>query len=188
MWMRSWEINPILLPDLTLFLVEGMAAEWDNTSRSSTPTFVDSLWPDPSKSHQIHPTYMGGVQPKVPVKPSTSWPQLRSQSRPKEGPDPVKYPHRWIAVQMSRIGTHHLHWWKEIRIRASRRTFRGIVKEGHRNYEFQHSVLWQVAAFRLPATQQEASGWWDALHWLSRPHPQVFIPITDASRPRTSRS
>ena len=42
-------------------------------------------------------------------------------------------------------------------------------------------MQWQAAAFKLPATQQEASGWWDAPPWLSRLCPQDFMPITDTS-------
>ena len=63
----------------------------------------------------------------------------------------------------------------------------GIVEEGHSDYQVQHFMLWQVAAFRLPAAQQEASRWWDALPWLSGLHPQDFMPISDASSPTDFR-
>ena len=36
------------------------------------------------------------------------------------------------------------------------------VKEGYNDFKTQHYAQWQVAAFRLPATQQEAPGWLDA--------------------------
>ena len=59
-----------------------------------------------------------------------------------------------------------------------------MVKEGHSDYQVQNFVLWQAAAFRLPAIQQEASRWWDAPPWLSRLHPQNCMPIPDASGPK----
>ena len=135
---------------LTLFLVEGMAEEWHDAPSSSTPVPVDSPWPAPSKDPQDCFTYMGGAKPKVPAKPSAG----QYQSRPKEGPDPVNYPHRWITVEMTRLGTHHIHWWKEMG--TSGRAFMGphAVKEGYNDYEAQHYVQWQAAAFRLSDTQQ----------------------------------
>ena len=58
------------------------------------------------------------------------------------------------------------------------------MKESYNDFETQHYVQWQVAAFRLPAAQQEASGWWDAPSWLSRLYPKDFLPITNASSPK----
>ena len=82
---------------------------------------------------------------------------------------------------MSRLDTHHPHWWKEIR--ASRRAFRGtsIVNEGYSNYQVQHVVLWQVGTFRLSTTQQEASRWWDVPPWFSGLHHYDFMLIANAS-------
>ena len=59
-----------------------------------------------------------------------------------------------------------------------------IVKEGYSDYKTQHYAQWQVVAFMLPATQQEATGWWDALPWLCRLSPQDFMPITNAYSPK----
>ena len=61
-----------------------------------------------------------------------------------------------------------------------------IIREGLRNSKTLHYAQLQVAAFRLPATQQEAFGWWDVLPWLSGLGPEDFMPHTDASGPRDS--
>ena len=70
--------DPTLPPDLALFLVEGMAAEWDDAPSSSTPVPMDSPWSAPSENPQSHTTYMGGAWPKVTAKPSAAWPWLIS--------------------------------------------------------------------------------------------------------------
>ena len=141
---------------------------------------MDSPWTTHS-----HPTYNGGAWPKVPSKPSADQPQSRSQSRHKEEPGPVNYPYRWIAAEMPRSGSHHLQWWREIR--ASRRTFRG-KGESDNNFQVQHHVLWQVVAFRLPATEQKASEWWNALPWISELHPMISCLSLTPLDPRTSGS
>ena len=41
-----------------------------------------------------------------------------------------------------------------------------------------------MAAFRLPATQQKASGWWDAPPWIGGLQPQEFMPGTDVPSPK----
>ena len=38
---------------------------------------------------------------------------------------------------------------------------------------------WQAVAFRLPLAQQQASGWWEASHSLSRLHHLDFLPQVD---------
>ena len=53
--------DPMLPPDLTLFLVEGVATEQDDVPSSSTPMPMDSPQPTPSDSPQSHPTCMGGA-------------------------------------------------------------------------------------------------------------------------------
>ena len=55
------------------------------------------------------------------------------------------------------------------------------MQEGHSDPAAQHFALWQVAAFRLPVVQQEASGWWDTPPTLHGLHPQDFLPPTTAS-------
>ena len=95
--------NDLMLPLGLTLLAEGVATEWDDALSSSTPMAMDSPWPAPSESPQSHPTYIGGAQPKVPAKPSTCQSQLRSWSRPKEGPDHINCPHRWISGEMSRL-------------------------------------------------------------------------------------
>ena len=81
----------------------------------------------PSKSHPNHPTYREEARPKVSAKSSAGWPQLRTQSRPKDEPDPVNHPHRWIHAEMEVI---HPHWLKELK--ASGRVSKGahLIKEG----------------------------------------------------------
>ena len=95
--------EPMLPTDLILFLAEDEGPEWDNTPNSPTLEPIDSPWPACSQ-----PTHRGGARPKVSTKPSTDQLWLRSWSRCKEEPDPVHYPHRWIASEMSRPGTHPL--------------------------------------------------------------------------------
>ena len=168
----------MLPPGLTLFLEEGTAAEWHDACSSSTPMPMDSLWPAPSKSH---PTYMGGAWPKIPAKPSAGWPQLSTWLRPKEGPDPVNYHHRWISVEMSRHGTHHPHWWKEIR--ASRKAFRGILKEGHNNYHV--NILGndrQQPSGCQPCSRRPLDGRMPCPGLVALP--PKFMPINDTSSPK----
>ena len=112
------------------------AAPWNIFTCNQGPTSLGvgcgKMPPEPSHLH-------GKAQPNVPAKPSAGQPLLRSQSRPKDGPDPVNYPCRWMSVEMSRLGTPTLTWWKEIR--ASRRPFRSFMKEGHSDYQVQHFML-----------------------------------------------
>ena len=56
-----------------------------------------------------------------------------------------------------------------------------IVREGLSDSEALHYTQWQVVAFKLRATQQEALGWWDAPPWLSGLCPEDFMLCTDAS-------
>ena len=158
--------------ELTYLLVEGEGPEHDKTPSSPTPELRDLLLPTHGQS-----TYMGGARPKVPNKPSAGQPQSRSQSRHREEPDPINYPHRWIASEMSWLGTHHPSWWKEMR--ACRRIFKGVTTTDN-DYQVWYSVSWQVVAFRLSVTQQEASGWWDAPTWIGGLYPQAFMLDTDA--------
>ena len=78
------------------------STQWDNTPRSPIQEPGDLLQPAHSQ-----PTYMGGARPKVPNKPSADQPQSRSQSRHREEPDHVNYPHRCIVAEMSQLGVHH---------------------------------------------------------------------------------
>ena len=61
--------DPTLPLDLTLFLVEGMAEEQDDTPSSQTPMPVDSSRPPPNEGLQCHSAYMGGAWPKAPLNP-----------------------------------------------------------------------------------------------------------------------
>ena len=149
--------NPTLPLGLTLFLAEGTAKEQGEAPSSSTPMPMYSPWPPLSKGPQCNPTYMGGAWPKVPAKPSTA--QLRSQSRPKGGPDPVNHLCQWVLGEMNRIRGHP-HWWKEIR--ASGRISMGehIVRECYIDAKALHYAQWQAVEFKLPLAQHKASGWW----------------------------
>ena len=82
---------------------------------------------------------------------------------------------------MTRLGTNHPHWWREMR--TSRGIFRGMG-ESDQNFQVQYHAFWQVVSFRLAATQHEASGWWYAPPWFSWLHSQDFMPVTDASGPK----
>ena len=83
--------------------------------------------------------------------------------------------------EMSPLGIHHTPWWKEMR--ASRRIFRG-VEETDNDSQVLHYASWQVAAFWLPATQEEASWWWDAPPWIGGLCPKEFMPGTDDPSPK----
>ena len=108
-WTRSWVMIPHCPPrPNALFLVEGAATEWDDGPGSPTPVSMDSLWPAPGKSHQNCHTYAGGARPKVPTKPSAGQSQSRTWSMPKEGPDPVNHPHRWIHAEMEKYCPPHM--------------------------------------------------------------------------------
>ena len=54
------------------------------------------------------------------------------------------------------------------------------MQEEYDEYSTQHYALWQVAAFRLPLVQHEASGWWDASSTLKGFCPEDFLlPASD---------
>ena len=91
---------------LTLFLVEGMAEELDDTLGPFTPVPKDSSQLHPSKGPQQWPTHTEGARPKVPALPSAGWSQSQSQLRPEE-PDPINHPHRWIHAEMEKIVHPH---------------------------------------------------------------------------------
>ena len=98
----------------------------------------------------------------------------------KRGTRSTDHPCWWVQAEMYRIGGHP-HWWKEIR--GSRRISMGghIMREYFTKTEALHYTQWQIAAFSLPIAQHEATGWWDAPHWLSGLCPQDFMPHTNAS-------
>ena len=151
-----------MLPtDLTHFLVEDKGWEWDNAP--SFPTPEPRGLPQPSHSQ---PTYMAGARPKVPNKPSAD--QL--QSRHREEPDLVNYLHRWIEEEMSQLGIHHAP--SKRRCRAIRRIFQEVV-DADNDFQVWYYASWQVVAFRLPATQQEVSWWWDAPPWTGGFAPSI---------------
>ena len=85
-----------------LFLVEGMAKEQDAPS-PSTPVPVNSPWLTPGKSPQHHPIYTGGAKPEVSTKLFAG--QSQSQSSPKQEPEPINYPLRWIHVRWRGLDT-----------------------------------------------------------------------------------
>ena len=168
--------DPTLPPGLTLFLAEGTVKEWDDTPSSSTPMPLDSPWLVPSKGPQSHPTYTG--EPgwrSLPNPPLLNWDANQGQKRD------------WIWWTIPANGS----WWRwppslVERDQSQLRVFLGehIMRECHTNAEAQHYAQWQVVAFSLPFTQQEAFGWGDAPPWLSGLCPQDFMPITDASSPK----
>ena len=178
--------NPTLPQDLTLFLVEGVGKEQDDTPSPFIPMPDDSPWPLLSEGPQWHHIYTGGTRPKVPPKPSAHQSQSQPKPRPKEKPDMCNHPHKWIHMEMEK--TLCPHWWKEIK--ATRKVSMGshIVREGLSNFEALHWAWWQAVAFRLPLAKHEALGWWDAPLQLSRHHPKDFMLLTDASHSRDFRA
>ena len=58
---------------------------------------------------------------------------------------------------------------------------RHTIWENFSEPEALHYAQWQAVAFRLPAAQQEALGWWEAPPWICRLHPEDFLPHTHAS-------
>ena len=142
-------------------------------------------WLPPSKSLQYYPTHMGGAYLKVPTKPPLLNPDPSHGS--KGPPDLVNHPSWWILEEMDRARAHP-HWWEEIR--ANKRLTIGsgprrhIVWENFSEPEALHYAQWQVAAFRLSLSQQEALGWWDAPPWLHGLCPHDFLPHIDASGTR----
>ena len=138
---------------------EGIAKEWDDAPSPSTPMTKDSPWLPPQQGPQFHPTYTGGVRPKVPTKPSASHSQSQPWSRPKEEPDPVNHPCRWIHVEMEK--TRHPDWLKEIKASGRMSMVSYIIREGLSkskactgpNGRWQHSGC--------PLAQHEDLGWWD---------------------------
>ena len=138
----------------------------------------------PVRAPQHEPTHKRGAYQRVPTKPSTA--QSQSQSQLKGMLNPVNHPSWWILEEMDRVGVHP-HWWKEIR--ASKKFTMRSGPRGHIIWEniskpkALHYVWWPTVAFRLPLTQQEASGWWDALPLLCGLCPQDFL--SHANTPST---
>ena len=163
----------MLPPGLTLFLGEDEAKKWEDTP-SSIALLLEFPRPSTSKDSQCHPIHLGGAWPKVPAKPSAGQSQYHTQPRSTGGLNPVNQPHRWIQSEMGK--TRHPNWWRKIK--ASGRMTMGshIIKEGLTDPEALHYAQCQVEAFRLPAAQQEASGWWGARPGLSGLCLEDFLP------------
>ena len=117
------------------------------------------------------------------LKSQPNHPLVNPNEGPKKGQTQLTIPANGSQQRLPGLGPTTLTGGE---IKASGRAFMGscIVKEGYDDYEAQHYAQWQVVAFRLPATKQEASGWWDAPPWLSWLCPQDFMPVTDASNPK----
>ena len=125
---------------------------------------------------------MGGAQPKVPTKPFIAQSQYQSQLKGVSGL--VNHSSQWILVEMDRARVPP-HWWKEVRaikkLSMGSSPRRQTIWENLSKPKALHYAQWQAAAFRLPLSQQEASGWWDAPPWLCWLCPQDFLPHTNAS-------
>ena len=161
-------------------LVDGMAKEWYDAPSPSFPMSASS------EGLQYHPTYTGGVKPKVPALPSTgqslSWPWLRL----KEEPDLISHPHRWIHAEMQKI--IHPHWLKELK--ASGRLSMGIhlIMEGLSDSKTLQWAHWQAVPIRQPLAQHEALGGGiphlglaDSIPWISCP--MLRLPAQGTSGP-----
>ena len=61
--------DPMLPPDLTTYLVGGMAEEQNDAPSPSTPLPLESPWLPPSKGPQCQLTYMGGAWTTVQARP-----------------------------------------------------------------------------------------------------------------------
>ena len=68
--------DPMLPPGLTIFLVEGLAEEWDD---AAGPVSEESFQPSPSEGPQCHPTHAEGARPKALAHPSANQSQSQSQ-------------------------------------------------------------------------------------------------------------
>ena len=75
---------------------------------------------------------------------------------------PCQVSHWWISDELSQSNSPHPQCWREIRVSRKLSTGVHVIQGEHDEHTTQHYALWQVTAFRLPLTQQEASGWWDA--------------------------
>ena len=80
--------------------------------------------------------------------------------------------------------TIHPHWWKELKASGRVSMSSHTVREGLSNSEALQWAHWQVATFKLPLAQHEASGWWDAPPWFTGLCPSDLMLHTDASGPR----
>ena len=136
----------------------------------------------PQQGTQHHPTYTGGSQPKVPTNHLLVNPSPNPNQGQKRVSDPVNHPCRWIHKEMER--TRHPCCWKEIKSSGRVSIGSQIIREGISNSEALHYAWWQVVAFRLPATQHDASGWWDVPSWLSRLCPNEFMLHSDTFGPK----
>ena len=148
-----------------------MAPEWRHVPSST------ARLPTPTKSSQCSLAPAGEPWPKVLAAAFSSQSHSQYQARPgRERPDPVRYPCHWITKEISQPRNPHPHWWKEIKASGMLNVGACIVHKEYDDYSAQHYTLWQVAAFRLPLAQQEASSWWDLLPALHRLCPLDFIP------------
>ena len=162
--------EPNLPSDSTLFL-----AEVQPQSEVTLPVYLLSCPPTKSPQHSCALT--GGAWPKVLAVMPHGQSHSQSQMRPEEErPDPVNYPHWWIADEMSWSSNPNPHWWREIKACGGTSLGAHIVFMGHNDPAAQHFALQQVATFRLPVAKQEASWWWDAPPTLHGLHSQDFLP------------
>ena len=165
--------DPTLPTQLTTFLVEGTAKEWDNAPSPSIPLLMDPLQPPHSGGHQHHTFNMGRAHPKVPLQPSAAA-CSRSSSQTKGMPDPVDYPDWWINAVMDRLGRHCC-WWKEIRAIKQYTLGWHMIGNDLNEPEALYISQWQAAAFRPPP------GWWDSPPSFCRQHTYDFLLHTDAT-------
>ena len=165
--------DPTLLLDLTTFLMG------DDAPRPSTPLPLGLHGCLPTKAPSTIPLAQEGPSPRSQLNPPLLDPHHGSKGCCTQWP----HPNQWILAEMNRARVNP-HWWKDIR--ASKRLTMGSVtmRECLNTPEALHYAWWQVAAFRLPLTQQEALGWWEASPWLCRVCPQDFLPNTEASGTR----
>ena len=68
----------------------------------------------------------------------------------------------------------HPNWWKELKSSGRVLMATHLIMEGLGNCKALQCAWWQAAAFRLPLSQHEALGWWDAPPGFSGHHPTDF--------------
>ena len=172
--------NVSMLPQcLTLFLVEGMAEEWNNTPGPFT-SMPESSPQLPSEGSQCHPTHTEGTLPKVPPWLSTGHSQSQPQSK-LEKPDPNNHPHRWIHVEMEKTIPQL--------VEGAKTQWEGI--DGHPPDKGWPPWLWGPSMCPVAGGSVQAApgpkwgfGWWYAPPGFSRLCPTDFLVHTDTSSPR----
>ena len=167
--MKSWVVSQTCLQTLPNSWLPALS--WSNGT-------LLVLLVHPPRALSTALTHWKEHGPKHPQQLPPANPNLWSRARPERVRlDPVRSHHHWIIEDMGQPSNPHPHWWREIKASGKVSVGAHAMHREYNDFLAQNYALWQVAAFKLPLAQQEASGWQDALPTLQRLWPQDFSSL-----------